>query len=54
MEGHEMANFNLNVSGSNATAAIDSFELILLNDDWPPFNGKRIPATLLAEDFENS
>src|SRR5688572_48421 len=54
MEGHEMANFNLNVSGSNATAAIDSFELILLNDDWPPFNGKRIPATLLAEDFENT
>ena len=54
MEGHEMANLNLNVSGSNATAAKDSFELIIMNDDWMPFNGKRIPATLLSEDFENS
>ena len=53
-EGHEMANFNLSVSGSNATAALDSFELIVMNDDWPPFNGKRIPATLLSEDFENA
>ena len=53
MEGHEMANLNLNVSGSNATAAVDSFELLILNDDWPPFNGKRMPATLLLEDFEN-
>jgi hypothetical protein len=53
-EGHEMADFNLNVSGSNATAALDSFELIILNDDWPPFNGKRFPATLLSEDFENT
>ena len=48
MEGHEMANFNLNVSGSNATAALDSFELLIFNDDWPPFNGKRMPATLLV------
>ncbi len=53
MEGHEMANLNLNVSGSNATAAVDSFELLIFNDDWPPFNGKRMPATLLSEDFEN-
>ena len=54
MEGHEMAYFNLNVSGSNATAAADSFELVIMNDDWPPFNGKRIPATLLLEDFEGT
>ncbi len=54
MEGHEIANLNLTVSGSNATAAKDSFELVIMNDDWMPFNGKRIPATLLSEDFENS
>lgn len=54
MEGHEIANLNLNVSGSNATAAADSFELIIMNDDWPPFNGKRTPVTLLSENFEGS
>ncbi len=54
MEGHEMGYFNLSVSGSNAIAATDSFELIVMNDDWPAFNGKRIPATLLSEDFEGS
>jgi hypothetical protein len=53
-EGHEMTYFNLGVSGSNAIAATDSFELLLLNDDWPPFNGKRIPLTLLSEDFEGA
>jgi hypothetical protein len=53
-EGHEIADFNLSVSGSNATVALDSFELIVMNDDWPPFNGKRIPATLLYEDFESA
>jgi hypothetical protein len=53
-EGHEMAYFNLGVSGSNATAATDSFELIIWNDDWPPFNGKRIPATILSDDFEGA
>jgi hypothetical protein len=35
MEGHEMAYFNLAASGSNATVAVDSFELIIMNDDWP-------------------
>jgi hypothetical protein len=54
MEGHEMAYFNLAASGSNATVAVDSFELIIMNDDWPPFNGKRIPATLFSEDFEGT
>jgi hypothetical protein len=50
----DMAYFNLNVSGSNATAAADSFELMIMNDDWQPNNGKRFPATLLLEDFENT
>ena len=54
MEGHEMAYLNLNVSGSDAIAATDSFELIIMNDDWIPANGKRIPATLLSEDFEGT
>ena len=54
MEGNEMAYFNLGVSGSNATAAVDSFELIVMNDDWIPVNGKRIPATLFSEDFEGT
>jgi Pregnancy-associated plasma protein-A/Secretion system C-terminal sorting domain len=54
MEGHEIANLNLNVSGSNATAAPDSFELVIMNDDWVPMNGKRTPAILLSEDFENT
>ncbi len=54
MEGHEMAYLNLNVSGSNAVSATDSFELIMMNDDWIPQNGKRIPATLLSEDFEGT
>ena len=54
MEGHEIAFFNLGVNGSNATAAADSFELIIMNDDWQPFNGKRTPATLLSEDFEGT
>ncbi len=54
MEGHEMAYLNLNVSGSDAMAAADSFELIMMNDDWIPQNGKRIPATVLSEDFEGT
>ena len=54
MEGHDMAYLNLNVSGSDATAATDSFELIMMNDDWIPANGKRILATLLNEDFEGT
>ena len=54
MEGHEMAYLNLGVSGSNANATVDSFELLIMNDDWQPLNGKRMPATLLSEDFEGS
>jgi hypothetical protein len=54
MEGHEIGFLNLNVSGSNATAATDSFELIIMNDDHPPMMGKRMPVTLLTEDFEGT
>ena len=32
----KQAFFNLNVSGSNAIAATDSFELIIMNDDGSP------------------
>ncbi len=53
-EGHEIGFLNLNVSGSNATAATDSFELIIMNDDHPPIMGKRMPVTLLNEDFEGA
>lgn len=54
MEGHETAYLQPSVSGSNAVAATDSFELIMMNDDWQPFNGTRTPATLYTEDFEGT
>jgi Pregnancy-associated plasma protein-A/Secretion system C-terminal sorting domain len=54
MEGNETGYFQTSASGSNATASADSFELTVMNDDWPPFNGTRIPATLLNEDFEGA
>jgi hypothetical protein len=32
MEGHEQAFFSLNVTNSNATAAADNYEMIIMND----------------------
>ena len=50
-EGHEQAKFYLTISDTNALAA-DPYELIIINDDWPPFNGKRFSGTFFSEDFE--
>ena len=52
MEGHEKANFYLTISDTNALAAADPYELIIMNDDFPPAMGKRYPGTLFYEDFE--
>ncbi len=52
MEGHEQAYFTLTVNDTNSIAAPDAYELIIWNDDNPPFMGKRISGYLLSEDFE--
>ena len=50
-EGHEKANLFLSISDTFATPAPDPYELIIYNDDYQPFLGKRLPATLFYEDF---
>jgi hypothetical protein len=52
MEGHERAILTLTVSDTNSTAAPDAYELTILNDDNMPMMGKRLNATLFADDFE--
>ena len=52
MEGHEQAKFYIAISDTNALPAADPYELTIMNDDWPPFNGKRFNGTFFSEDFE--
>ena len=52
MEGHEQAKFYLTISDTNALPAADPYELLIMNDDWSPVNGKRLYNTFFYEDFE--